>query len=289
MTASLACVMGCGVESTETLPIELSAELAEGAGAAAESGAKVEIDDPPTDQKVSSTTSTQEKDPSPKAEQNDPATNDAKTEEPKWTGQPDQLLKNDSLDDWEVLNFGGEGDCEVENGVLTLAAGDPFTGISSSREDLPKTNYEISLTARKTEGIDFFCGLTFPVAESHCTLIVGGWGGGLVGLSCIDDKDASQNDTQSIMKFEKDRWYRIRVRVQPESISAWIDDKQVVNQNIKGKKISLRGDVMLCTPLGVCSFQTDSEIKDIQIRRFEPTTSTAAPSDASSSKTSSEK
>ncbi len=289
MTFSLAAVIGCGVESTQALPTEKSSALAEGSDANAETGTNVETDDPQSDQKVASTKPTQEKAPSPQAEQQEPAQDETKTEDPKWIGPPDQLLKDDSLDDWDVLNFGGEGDCDVENGVLMLAAGDPFTGVSSAREDLPKTNYEISLTARKTEGIDFFCGLTFPVAESHCTLIVGGWGGGLVGLSCIDDKDASQNDTQSIMKFEKDKWYKIRVRVQPENISTWIDDNQVVNQNIKGKKISLRGDVMLCTPLGVCSFQTDAEIKDIQIRQFKPMTSTSATSEASSPKSSSEK
>lgn len=191
-------------------------------------------------------------------------------EEPQWIGKPITLLENDSLDGWETLNFGGEGDCEVKSGILLLEAGDPFTGVSSTLKNLPETNYEISLTARKTQGIDFFCGLTFPVAKSHCSLIVGGWGGGLVGLSCIDDLDASSNDTQSIMKFNQDQWYKIRVRVQPERISAWIDDKQVVNQDIVGKKISLRGDFTLSRPLGVCSFQTDAEIKNIQLRRFKP-------------------
>ena len=211
------------------------------------------------------------------------------TPEPRWVDKPKNLLDSDSLDGWELLNFGGEGDVEVVKGVLMLGSGDPFTGVSSTRDDLPKTNYEISLSARKTQGIDFFCGLTFPVAESHCTLVVGGWGGGLVGLSCIDDLDASHNDTQSIMKFETNRWYKIRVRVEPKRISTWIDGKQVINQDIAGKKISLRGDVTLCRPLGLCSFQTDAELKDIHIRRFKSAAESKPSPDTSSTKSNPEK
>ena len=188
--------------------------------------------------------------------------------EPNWTSKPKSLFDGKSLDDWETIEFGGQGDCEIKEGRIELQAGDPFTGISSTRDDLPKTNYEISLEARKTDGIDFFCGLTFPVADSHCTLIVGGWGGSTVGLSCIDDQDASRNDTCSYLKFEKDQWYKIKVRVQPESIQVWIDDEEVVDKNIKGKKISLRGDTTLCKPMGLCSFMTVAEFKNIQLRKF---------------------
>ena len=188
--------------------------------------------------------------------------------EPKWTSKPTSLFDGKSLDDWETIEFGGQGDCEIKEGLIELQAGDPFTGISSTRNDLPKTNYEISLEARKTDGIDFFCGLTFPVDDSHCTLIVGGWGGSTVGLSCIDDQDASRNDTCSFLKFEKNQWYKIKVRVQPETIQVWIDGEKVVDKNIKGKKISLRGDTTLCKPMGLCSFMTVAEYKNIQLRKF---------------------
>ena len=193
-----------------------------------------------------------------------------KQADPKGTSKPQSLFDGKSLDGWETIEFGGQGDCEIKDNRIELQAGDPFTGISSTRDDLPKTNYEISLEARKTDGIDFFCGLTFPVADSHCTLIVGGWGGSTVGLSCIDDQDASRNDTCSYLKFEKEQWYKIKVRVQPETIQVWIDDEKVVDKNIKGKKISLRGDTTLCKPLGLCSFMTVAEYKNIQLQKFAP-------------------
>ena len=200
--------------------------------------------------------------------------------DPEWAGEPVNLLDRKSLKGWDIIEFGGEGDSIVEDGLLSFDSGDPFTGISSTREDLPKTNYEVSLEARKMEGVDFFCGLTFPVEESHCTLIVGGWGGSTVGLSCIDEKDASSNDTCTYMRFEKEQWYKIRVRVEPETIGVWIDDKQVVSQDIKGKKISLRGDTELCKPMGICSFMTVAEFKNIQLRQFKPRTKPTSPAKA---------
>lgn len=194
-----------------------------------------------------------------------PAEQDAGIE---W-GPERKLLATDSLAGWEEIGFGGVGDCEVSDGVLAIGAGDPMCGVSSTLTDLPTTNYEIALQAKKVQGVDFFCGLTFPVDQSHCTLIVGGWGGSTVGLSCIDEKDAARNDTAKIMAFEKDRWYAIRVRVQPENISVWIDDQQVVDQSTVGHEISLRGDTKLCRPLGLCSFMTDAEIKEITLRTFQ--------------------
>ena len=90
--------------------------------------------------------------------------------------------------------------------------GDGCTGVTWKGE-FPSVNYEVSLEAKKIEGNDFFCGMTFPVGKNPCTLIVGGWGGATVGLSSIDGLDASENSTKTLMKFEKNRWYNIRLVV----------------------------------------------------------------------------
>ncbi len=184
-------------------------------------------------------------------------------------GQID-LFDGETLDGWEVTNFGGEGECSVEEGCLKVAAGYPISGVNSTRDDLPKSNYEISLEVKQTRGIDFFCGLTFPVAESHCTFIVGGWAGSVVGLSCIDDLDASSNDSRKLMKFEDDHWYKIRVRVEPKRIQCWIDAERVVDQNTTGKKISLRNETLASRPLGLCNFETTSHFKNIKLRKLKP-------------------
>lgn len=203
-----------------------------------------------------------------------------KTAQEKETGpkfsEPISLFDGKSLEGWDEIEFGGEGDIYTDDGVISFEMGDPFTGICSDREDLPQTNYEIELEARKTDGVDFFCGLTFPVDESHCTLILGGWGGDVCGLSCIDDQDASSNDTSTSIVFKKNQWYKIRVRVEPNRIQAWLDDKSIINCDTSGKKISLRGDTTLCEPLGICSFQTLAEYRNIVLRTFKPVVTATA-------------
>ena len=92
----------------------------------------------------------------------------------------------------------------------------------------------------KIEGDDFFCGLTFPVKDTHCSLIVGGWGGGVVGLSSIDGMDASENDTTKYLKFEKNKWYKIKVEVRPDRIKAWVDEDKMVDAETTDHKIDLR-------------------------------------------------
>lgn len=205
----------------------------------------------------------------------------------KWVGKARNLLPKKEFGKWEPISFGGEGDCHVQNSVLTIESGDPMTGIHLPVKDLPKNDYEITLEARRMDGIDFFCGLTFPVNEEHCCLIVGGWSGAVVGLSNIDDEDASSNPSRKLMTFEDERWYKIRVRVLTERIVVWIDDKCVVDQNIKDKKISLRGDTLSCRPLGLCTFQTTSETRKLAIRKFKAANSTHDnPKDRSKAKTS---
>ena len=135
-------------------------------------------------------------------------------------------------------------------------------------DPLPKSNYEIELEGRRVMGIDFFCAMTFPVQENTCSFVVGGWAGSIVGLSNIDDEDASENDTTKYMSFKKNQWYKLRVRVTDKAITCWIDDKQVVQQPLKDKRISIRPEVELNKPLGFCSFETESELRNLRIRRL---------------------
>lgn len=178
------------------------------------------------------------------------------------------LFDGKSLNGWKITNFGGEGECDAEDGVLIVEMGYPMNGITYSGKPLPKTNYEISLEARRTDGEDFFCGLTFPVGESHCTFVAGGWGGCVTGLSCIDGKDASYNETRKVINYKTNKWYLIKVRVEPGQIQVWLDNEKIVDQDIKGRKISLRDEVYKCRPLGLCNFQTYSEFRNIRLKRL---------------------
>jgi hypothetical protein len=116
-------------------------------------------------------------------------------------------------------------------------------------------------------GDDFFCGLTFPVGESFCSLIIGGWGGGLVGLSNVDGADASENETTTYVSFETGRWYRIRLRVTEHKIEAWIEQKKIVNLSTTGRKLSVRfGEILRSQPFGIAAWETSSAFRELKIR-----------------------
>lgn len=176
------------------------------------------------------------------------------------------LFDGESLDDWERTNFGGEGDVTVEDEAILLDYGADLTGVHR-QWPLPRVNYEVELEAMKVEGGDFFVGLTFPIGdEQDSSLILGGWGGGVCGLSCIDNYDASENETTDYRHFKPGQWYKIRVRVTDKEIVVWIDDVEYLVVETEGKKFSVRFEVELSRPFGLCAFQTKSKYRNIRAR-----------------------
>ncbi len=177
------------------------------------------------------------------------------------------LFDGKTLDGWAVTGFAGHGEVRVEKGLLVLDQG-YMTGIHWTNA-LPKTNYELSLEAQRVSGTDFFCGLTFPIAGTNASLIVGGWGGGVVGISSIDDNDAASNETTKFMSFVKDRWYAVRVRVTPEKLEAWIDQEKVVDVKTEGKRFGLRsGPIEESVPLGICTYETTAHLRNLVLREL---------------------
>jgi hypothetical protein len=178
-----------------------------------------------------------------------------------------RLLDGKSLTGWKETAFGGRGEVECRSNMVVLNTGDPFTGISLTNP-FPEMDYEIALDAMRVSGSDFFCGLTFPVSNSFCSLIVGGWGGSLLGLSSIDGMDASENETTKFMNFERGKWYRIRVRVTTDRIEGWLDQDKVIDVVTKDRRISLRaGEIEMSVPLGICSWQTTGAIREVRFRK----------------------
>jgi hypothetical protein len=179
------------------------------------------------------------------------------------------MFDGKTLTGWRLTEFAGRGEVQCEAGLVVLNMGEPFTGISWTN-DFPKMNFEIAFDAMRVTGSDFFCGLTVPVSNSFCSLIVGGWGGSLVGISSLDRLDASENETTKYMNFEQNRWYRIRLRVTMKRIEAWIDNEKMVNVDITDKQVSLRpGDIELSKPIGIAAWQTTSALREIKVRRVD--------------------
>ena len=184
-----------------------------------------------------------------------------------WTGEGwRSLFDGQTLGPWFVTDFAGKGEVTVRDGLVVLGMGGPFTGIGCSNP--PATmNYEIALDAMRVMGSDFFCALTLPVGTNFCSLIVGGWGGGLVGVSSIDGYDASENETTKYLDFERGRWYRVRMRVTERKLEAWIDDRKVVNVITEDRRISVRpGEIESCCPLGLATYSTTAALRGIRWR-----------------------
>jgi len=171
-----------------------------------------------------------------------------------------------TLTGWRETQFAGHGEVQCQSGMIVLNMGDPFTGLNWTNE-FPKMNYEVAFDAMRVSGSDFFCGLTVPIGDSFCSLIVGGWGGSLIGISSLDGMDASENETTKFINFEQGRWYRIRLRVTENRIEGWIDKDKLADVVTTGKKISLPpGDIEMSQPFGVASWQTSSALREIRMR-----------------------
>lgn len=186
------------------------------------------------------------------------------------TGAWKPLFNGKDLTGWTETKFGGSGEPTVEAGQIKIPMGASLSGINwTNVASLPQSNYEIELEAMKVDGNDFFCGLTFPVAKTFCTFVVGGWGGSVVGISSIDGADASENETAKNLYFEPKRWFRIGVRVTDDRITAKIDGDTVVDVVTTGKKITLRhGEIDLSKPLGIATYQTTAAIRNVRIREL---------------------
>ena len=180
------------------------------------------------------------------------------------------LFNGLDLTNWEKTDYAGKGEVRVDdNGSLILEMGAELSGVHWKGAPLPVQNYEIHLQAKRTMGSDFFCGLTFPYKESHATLILGGWGGSLIGISSIDDFDASENETGDAYIFEDNQWYDIRLRATDSEISVWINDEQVIDCEVEGRKVAMRyGEIEMSVPLGICTYATTGVIREVFLKEI---------------------
>jgi hypothetical protein len=183
------------------------------------------------------------------------------------------LFNGKDLTGWKLSDFAAQGgvevDAEFEGGpVLIVQLGEVLSGVTYTNP-VPRVDYEITLDAMKLDGSDFFVGLTFPFKDKHATFVCGGWGGGVVGISSIDLGDASENETTKFMGFEKNKWYRVKVRVTAARIQAWLDDEEMANVETEGKTIDMRpGEIENAVPLGLSTFQTRAAYRNVVLRKL---------------------
>jgi len=190
--------------------------------------------------------------------------------------EPVKLFNGKDLTGWKISDFAAQGGVEVETDfrgqgpAIVIQLGEVLSGVTYTNP-VPRVDYEITLETMKLDGSDFFVGLTFPYRTNHATFVCGGWGGGVVGISSIDGADASENESTKFVGFEKNKWYRVKVRVTADRIEAWLDDEQVANIETAGKKIDMRpGEIENAVPLSLSTYQTSAACRNVVLRKLTP-------------------
>jgi hypothetical protein len=177
------------------------------------------------------------------------------------------LFDGKEMGQWKPADYVEGGTVSVQDGVMVIEKGNDMTGVRWTGP-LMRMNYELTLEAMRVKGEDFFCGLTFPYGMNPCTLVCGGWGGTLVGLSNIDYYDAANNPTGTSMSFENGKWYPIRLKITPTKIEAWIDGKQMIDFETADHKIGVRFEVEPCKPLGIATWRTTGAMRNMKMVRI---------------------
>jgi len=201
----------------------------------------------------------------------------------KWTS----MFDGKTLDGWSVPVIEEDRKAEVRDGCIIIGRDDLASGIKYDKP-FPKSNYEIMYQAKRVKGYDFFGTITFPVKESHCSFVNGGWASDIIGLSTIDGYDASENETSSYYGFKDKQWYEFRVRVSDDRITVWCypvdeagkDDPNAtdaiqydvevpkVDLVIGDKCISFRLEVTFFRPLGISTWKTEGHLRAIKYREL---------------------
>jgi hypothetical protein len=176
-----------------------------------------------------------------------------------------RLFDGATLQGWQISEYPGHGSVYVTDSCIVMEKGETCTGIRWI-EDFPATDYQVALEAKRTDGSDFFCGITFPVVDAYCTLIIGGWGGNVIGISSIDGYDAANNATGQMRILSSNRWYAIRLRVGPDSIEAWIDNDKIVEFEMGNQRLSLRWEMEPFKPFGIATWKTTGLIRNVLVR-----------------------
>lgn len=161
---------------------------------------------------------------------------------------------------WAQTEFGGEGPVSIDRDEIILEPGSPMTGVHWTGA-FPRLDYEFEVLATRIDGSDFFCGLTFPVADDSLSFILGGWGGSLVGISNLDGKDASENFTKRILELDDGRRYRVHIRVTEEEIAVKLDGERLFAFDPREHRLGIRPEVAPSKPLGIACFATTARLE----------------------------
>lgn len=180
------------------------------------------------------------------------------------------LFDGADLGGWRPGVYGDPPDYELTDEGVVLPQTAWLSGMTYDG-DVPSAPYRLEVVATRRYGSDFFLGVTFPVRESHLTLVLGGWGGSLCGLSCIDGMDASENDTRTNRYFPNGKLQTVVIDVGDDRVVARVNGEGVVDRALGAdEELSLRTEVLASRPLGLAAFATSTTVHSVRVRPLPP-------------------
>jgi len=184
------------------------------------------------------------------------------------TPATENLFSGTARQGWQPIAFYTPSTFTVlPSNTIACARGKPLSGIVYTNA-VPTMNYEVTLEAMRVEGSDFFVGLTLPIGKSFFTVIVGGWGGTLCGISSFDYDDASQNPWSESVALENNRWYTLRVRITPGVLQVFLNDT-LYRARVEfddAARFSLRpGEIEKSKPFGLTTYETAAHWRNLRI------------------------
>ncbi len=183
------------------------------------------------------------------------------------------LFNGKDLSGWKTADIWGNGKVEaLSNGVISCGLGKPLTGLAYTNS-FPTMSYEVKMEALRKEGSDFFVAMTIPVESNACTVVIGGWGGGLCGISSINFLDASENQYSEGVVFKNDVWYTLRVRVTPGLLEVFLNDTlytaKVPFESSSAFTLRAGSDIDKTKPFGLATYETKALWRNLTVMTLE--------------------
>ena len=127
------------------------------------------------------------------------------------------------------------------------------------------------MEAMRRNGADF-ASMHFPVGDEKCNLVVGGFGGDILGLDFPAPQRANNNETTHPIAFEANRWYTIRLRVSDDRVEGWIDSDKKIDFERRGRNFASPHfmDAGWDGPLAAYAWNGAAAIRSIRIRQLKP-------------------
>lgn len=183
------------------------------------------------------------------------------------------LFNGRDLSGWKAADIWGNGKVEaLSNGVVSCGLGKPLTGLAYTNS-FPTMSYEVKMEALRKEGSDFFVAMTIPVESNACTVVIGGWGGNLCGISSINFMDASENQYSESVSFKNDVWYTLRVRVTPGLLEVFLNDTlytaKVPFESSSAFTLRAGSDIDKTKPFGLATYETKALWRNLSVTTIE--------------------